>query len=319
MTKYHFGLEKWKADEKVARILSESKREYQVGDVTGKIFLVRKKYKGTSYFVGDIVQLEKKNEHLFFKDLLERKNSISKSANQTMKDDHEKAKEQILATNVNQLFILIAVDQNFSLSKVERFILIFQQKNIDLWIVLTKKDLKPTVDHDLEVLNALYPDVHFTAISMYDKQSLSEFQSILRPGQVGLMIGASGAGKSTLMNALLGEEEQVATNQVRKDRKGRHTTTASMFHECYQIDYFMIDTPGFKGIDSQKEVDANILFNDIIELSRDCKFSNCRHDSEPGCAIKIALRNGKLSQEKWERYCYQESKIATFSAKKRRK
>lgn len=312
MREKQFALEKWADHSNIARVISETKSSYLLGLADGQVLTGRKKYGAPAYFVGDVVRLQEKNQHVWIDSLVERKKVISKLANQTLKDDHEKVKEQILATNVDKLFILIAVDQNFSIAKVERFVLIFQQKAVELTVLLTKKDLKPDVDKDLAHLRELYPQVEFLAISLYDEVSLRVFKSHLKAGKIGLLIGASGAGKSSLLNHLLGME-QVKINQVRKDRKGKHTTTSSFLHECLDLDYCMIDTPGFKGIDSQHEVDASSLFEDIVALSRECKFSNCQHETEPACAVKAALVSGRLSQEKWERYCYQAEKIATFS------
>lgn len=318
MKEAHFALGN-RSEPNAARVLSETKQAYQVGTSDGNKEIIRKKYGASAYFVGDIVRIGKQKEHLVAEELLERRTVIAKAANQTLKDDHRKETDQILATNVDQLFVLIAVDQNFSMSKIERFILIFQQEMVDMWVILTKKDLKSDIEQDMEHLKSLYPQIHFLAISLYDEASLLAFQSVLINGKIGLLIGASGAGKSSLLNYLMGVEE-VKTNQVRKDRKGKHTTTTSVFHELRDRDYYLIDSPGFKGIDSHHEVDASVLFSEIVELSKQCKFSNCQHQTEPGCAVKSALQSGQLAQEKWERYVYQASKIATFTSRgKRRK
>ncbi|MER0123961.1 ribosome small subunit-dependent GTPase A [Streptococcus sp. ZJ100] len=113
-----------------------------------------------------------------------------------------------------------------------------------------------------------------------------------------LVIGSSGVGKSSLANQLFSNTVMLVVD-VRKDVKGRHTTS-SYFLYSKTLDYYLIDTPGFKGIETHQIADKSILFEDILSLVSECRFSDCKHQIEPNCAVKKALEKGQLAQKKWE-------------------
>ncbi|WP_161979953.1 ribosome small subunit-dependent GTPase A [Streptococcus sp. S784/96/1] len=284
------------------RIISETRISYLLKNADAEL-TVLKKLCNVPLYVGDIVKY--KQNHLT---LQTRKNLVTKSSNRTIKDDHQIKKEQVLASNVDQILILIALDQNFSLAKLERFYLVFSQENIALNIILTKKDLVPTYQSILDQINQLYPQINVSAISTQDTNSIIQVKKHLQPHHTVLLLGASGAGKSTLINHLLGKKT-VKTNQTRSDGKGRHTTTSSLLLDCSELKIQLIDTPGFKGIDKVKELDLSLLFKQILDTAKLCHFSNCQHISEPKCAVKHSLERGELSEKLWERYCYYHAKI----------
>lgn len=295
--------------------MSETRQSYQIGLVTGEVVTVKKRYGEPNYVVGDLVQLTEQKRRLVIERLLAREQVVKKAVNHSLKDYRQLEASQILASNVDQLFILIALDQNFSLSKLERFILVFQQDGQELHVLLTKKDLCSQVDDTLAHLSSLYPHVRFTALSIFDDQSLAVVKRQLIPQSIGLMIGASGAGKSSLLNRLLGQDLERTEAVKKRDGKGKHTTTGTTLHVLEELDYCLIDSPGFKAIDSQEAVSAVSLFDDIVALADSCKFSDCQHKTEPSCAVKAAVVSGELSQEKLDRYHYQADNIKQFTAR----
>lgn len=315
MEKYCYGLGTSDGQKNRGRVVSETKQSYQIGLASGELVTVKKAYGAPAYVVGDLVQLAEAKGRLVIADLLVRERVVKKAVNQSLKDYRQSRDSQLLASNVDQLFILIALDQNFSLSKLERFVLVFQQEGQDLHVLLTKKDLCPDVDEQLVHLSSLYPQVHFKALSIFDDQSLAEVKRQLIPEGIGLMIGTSGAGKSSLLNALLGRELEATKSVKKRDGKGQHTTTGTTLHVLEELDYYLIDSPGFKGIDSQEAVAAAGLFEDIVALAQGCKFSDCRHQTEPACAVKQAVVRGELTQEKLDRFHYQEAKISQFKTR----
>lgn len=315
MEKWCYGLGPSDGQEIRGRVVSETRQSYQIGLADGQIITVKKRYGEPDYVVGDLVQLSEQKGRLVIDGLLVRERLVKKAVNQSLKDYRKSGASQILASNVDQLFILIALDQNFSLSKLERFILVFQQDGQDLHVLLTKKDLCPNVDEQLAHLSSLYPKVHFTALSIFDDQSLAAVKRQLIPQKIGLMIGASGAGKSSLLNRLLGRDLERTKVVKKRDGKGQHTTTGTTLHVLEELDYCLIDSPGFKGIDSQEAVVATSLFEDIVALAGSCKFSDCRHQTEPACAVKAAVARRDLDQEKLDRYHYQAAKIGQFRAR----
>ncbi|MDQ0221765.1 ribosome small subunit-dependent GTPase A [Streptococcus moroccensis] len=296
-------LEKVTGVEKLARVVSETKGSYQVGLVDGSLLSIDKKRLKECYYVGDIVRLDTVAKEQTISGLIERNRIVKKARNKTAKDEHFAAKEQILATNVDQLMILLAVDQNLSLAKLERYLMVFGQEELDAHVLLTKCDLDDNYKGFIAQVNALYPEVHIHPVSLYQPEQLQEVQNLLPKEGVTLLIGSSGAGKTSLINSFLGEEV-FQTQAVRKDSKGKHTTTTSLMIPLPQTKGYLIDTPGFKGIDSRDRLYPERLFGHIYEIAEDCKFSNCKHDTEPGCAIKVALTGGELANEIWQRYCY---------------
>lgn len=277
--------------------------------------MFQKKQGQKNLFVGDIVALSTEGNHERLH-VVERKNKIQKANNTTAKSYHFSDQDQVLATNIDQLFILISLDQNFSISKLERYVLVFSQQEVNLTIVLSKKDLCPDYATVMEEIQQLYSNITLVAISSEDQDSIDTLKGNLVAGGIGLFIGTSGAGKSTLVN-LLQEEFSAKVNAVkRQDGKGKHTTTSSTFVYCPDLDYYVVDTPGFKGIDSHYAMDTKSLFAVIDDLAAACKFSNCQHRTERNCAVKAALENGTLNPTILERYHYNLDKMELLSKRR---
>lgn len=261
----------------------------------------KKQSKKSSFVVGDFVILETLEEHVMLIDYFERRNVLSKAQSQAKKSWKKQAEEQMVAANIDHLFITIATDQRFTLSKLERYLLTFGQVNMKQTILITKADYKEQAEYLTKEIRAAYPDLHVEKVSATEKIGVEKVKSLLEPDTTAILLGASGAGKSTLNNSLLGEERE-QTNFVRKDGKGKHTTTYSTLVRIPDTESLIVDTPGIKSIATTKKNNQSNLFEDIEELAIYCKYRNCKHQSEPKCAVKKAVREGRLDKQRLERF-----------------
>lgn len=257
--------------------------------------------------VGDFVSLIKIDEHIFINEVHPRTTIISKQFSEASKSMKVNQNEQSLAANVDQLFILIAADQRFTLGKLERYLMAFNKEGIDMNILVSKADY---TDKTLEIITDIsrtYPDITITPISVYHPSTIEEVKSKILQRKTAMFIGASGVGKSTLINLL--NSNELMTNEVRSDGKGKHTTTVTTMLYMKETDSYLIDSPGFKTISTTNEMDFDILYEPILRLDGSCKFNDCTHTHEPECSVKLAVENGEISEKLYERYLINEKKI----------
>ncbi|HAE23676.1 MAG TPA: ribosome small subunit-dependent GTPase A [Spirochaetaceae bacterium] len=250
--------------------------------------------------VGDWVLGRKElNGPFVIEGLLPRKSSFSRKAAGDV--EHDSVREQVLAANVDIAFLVAAAGEDFNERRLERYATLAWESGAMPVIVITKADLAG--DGILELVaraSAACPGVPAFAICAPDGKGLAAFDQYLKPGKTGVLLGSSGAGKSTLLNALAGVR-LAATNDVRAfDQHGRHTTTARTLYRL-QSGALIIDTPGLREIQlwaSEESVDA--VFSEIEEAARGCRFADCSHGEEPGCAVKEGLENGVIAIERYE-------------------
>ncbi|SKB91641.1 ribosome biogenesis GTPase [Lachnospiraceae bacterium] len=217
--------------------------------------------------------------------------------------------EQVVAANIDTIFICMSLNQDLNLRRLERYVTISWDSGAVPVIVLTKADLCENPD----VIAAQVSDVAAGAdivVTSSKQQDISGLVKYLEKEKTYAFIGSSGVGKSTLINTLL-EKEKLRTAEIRADDdKGKHTTT---HRELIELDNgaCVIDTPGMRELGLwNNEEGMEIAFSDIEEMICGCRFSNCTHTNEPGCAIQKALTNGTLEENRW--YSYQ--KLMTENA-----
>ncbi len=225
------------------------------------------------------------------------------------------AEEQIIATNIDTVFILSSLNDDLNVNRIERYLLLCWESGANPVIVLTKSDTCTNVeDKKREVENAL-GGVKVHTISSVNMEGIQDLQPYLQMGKTVALVGSSGVGKSTLTNLLLGREEQI-TKEVREaDDKGRHTTT---HRELFLLENgtSIIDTPGMREIQMwQGQEGLSTQFNDIEELALGCKFNDCSHVDEPGCSIKEAIELNNLTRERFEHYQKLQREIAYMERK----
>lgn len=210
--------------------------------------------------------------------------------------------EQALAANVDDVWVLHGLDAPLNPRRLERYLALAWESGGQPAVVLTKADLAADASEALADAQSVAPGVPIREVSVRDDASVDALRETLGPGRTVVLLGPSGAGKSTLLNALAGRE-LAATGEVREgDRKGRHTTTR---RELFQIEggALVIDTPGVRAL-RVWALDEGLdqAFPDVLELSASCRFRDCRHDREPGCAVLAAVEQGALAEERLANY-----------------
>jgi ribosome biogenesis GTPase / thiamine phosphate phosphatase len=209
--------------------------------------------------------------------------------------------EQVVAANVDGAFLVTDCGRDFKPRRLERYLTATWNSGADPAIVLTKSDLADDVSEKVAAAEAVAFGVPVHAVSSVTGEGLEELESHLLLGRTVVLLGSSGVGKSTLANRLLGEE-LLATRDARRDGRGRHTTT---HRELVRLPggALLLDTPGMREL--QLWADESALeetFADVAELASQCRFSDCAHGSEPGCAVRAALADGTLPEVRWESY-----------------
>ncbi len=209
---------------------------------------------------------------------------------------------QYMAANVDYLFIVTSLNEDYSYNRIARYVSIAVQGGATPVVILTKSDLCANVGRYIREAEQISDKVHVHVISALYGIGLEELREYRKPGVTICLMGSSGAGKSTLINALTGEET-MKTSAIREDDdKGRHTTTYRKLIELPD-GVTIIDTPGMREIGMANVRDGiDETFSDIVELESRCRFRDCRHDTEPGCAVKAAIESGELSPERLELY-----------------
>lgn len=229
--------------------------------------------------------------------VLDRKNHISR------KVAGREYKEQIVGANIDIIFIVMGLDKDFNINRLERYLFMVKAAHSKPVVVLNKADLaKGDVEKKVENVKDAAENVPVHPISALNIEGLNPIKQYLSEGVTISLVGSSGVGKSTLINALLGEQKQ-ETGEVRKgDSKGRHITSSRELF-LIPIGGVIIDNPGIREIQLWGEASSlDDVFSDISELAQGCKFKDCCHISEPKCAVLQAVDEGKLSKKRYENY-----------------
>jgi ribosome biogenesis GTPase / thiamine phosphate phosphatase len=249
--------------------------------------------------------------------VLPRRTTISRRA------AHEPAsgvsREQVIAANVDLVLVVQALGQPLDRRLLERYLALALESGARPVVVLTKADLE---DDPVAVAAALADvggEVPIVTVSARTGLALDGVRTLLSAGRTGVLLGPSGVGKSTLVNALIGDDSRLATGALGADGAGRHTTTR---RELVLLPGggVIIDNPGMREVHLWLNEDTLAdAFDDIAELASFCRFSDCRHETEPGCAVLAAVADGQLPKERWERYHALQREVAELAERLERR
>lgn len=301
-----------------ARVISESRGSYRVycrhGELSAVISGKMRYCAGEEYpAVGDWVAVKPllKEQKCVIQAVLPRKSRFSR------KVVGERTEEQIVATNIDTVFIVSGLDggRSFNLRRMERYLILAWNSGATPVIILNKADLCNNIDVHVQSVESIAPGVSVHAVSARQKTGLEALRSYLTRGNTAAFLGSSGVGKSALINALLGVEKQV-TGEVRQDdRMGRHTTTK---RELILLPGggMVIDTPGMREIQLWAgEEDLQGTFQDIEKLAKRCHFADCSHNAESGCAVKEAIERGELDPARLDSYHKLQNELQYLAAR----
>jgi len=226
------------------------------------------------------------------------------------------AEEQIVAANIDTVFLVNSLNEDLNLRRIERYLLLTWESGANPVIILSKADLCQTIEEKLaEVESIAFGAVPVIPISAETMSGLVELDPYLQPGKTVALLGSSGVGKSTLTNRLLGMEKQLVQEIRLGDDKGRHTTT---HRELVQLPNgaVLIDTPGMRELQLWESKDGlSETFSDIDELARSCRFRDCKHQDEPGCAVTEAMEHGTLEAVRLVSYNKLQKELAFIERK----
>ena len=286
-----------------ARVISQEKGSYLLQSEAGvKPAAVSGKYRYTAQTVSDypavgdyvIAAWPEDDSNAVITGLFPRKSCFLRKAAGTGRQ------EQVVAANIDTVFICMSLNSNFNIRRLERYLSAAYDSGADPVVVLTKSDLCSDAEDRAAAVRNAAPGVDVLVISSLDGDYEAVMQYI-RPGRTVAFIGSSGVGKSTLTNRLTGTDK-IATREIRNDDKGRHTTT---HRELIVLPNgaFVIDTPGMRELGMWDSGDGiNTAFADIEALSHACRYADCTHTAEPGCAVLRALGDGTLDAARLASY-----------------
>lgn len=249
--------------------------------------------------VGDWVLIEARyaEGRATIHEVLPRKTKFSRKA------AGQETTEQVVAANVDSVFLMTSLNADLNLRRIERYLTIVWESGAQPVVLLSKADLCVDSTAAMEAVAGIAFGVPIHVLSAVTGDGLEDLQGYLKPGQTVALLGSSGVGKSTLINRLLGATVQKVRDIRDDDDRGRHTTTARRLF-LLPKGGMLIDTPGMRELQLWDADDGlSQTFDDIEILARDCRFRDCRHQSEPGCAVQLALSRDELSLERFESYC----------------
>ncbi len=287
-----------------ARVLSQEKGFYRVitgkgeklAEISGKFrfqTVVSSEYPAVGDFV--LVNWNEFGNSAIIESLLPRKSAFIRKA------VGKPQQEQVVAANIDIVFLCMALNNDFNLRRLERYISIAWDSGAMPVVVLTKSDLCDDLENKLSEVSSVAFGMDILVTTSTGENGHKELLPFISEGKTIAFIGSSGVGKSTLINRLLGKEH-LKTNGLRNDDKGRHTTTR---RELFLLPSggMVIDTPGMREFGMwDNDTGIERTFTDIEELAAQCKFRNCTHTNEPGCTIQKALITGELQIDRWQSY-----------------
>lgn len=290
--------------------------------VSGK-FIHDAQCKGDYPAVGDWVLVDRKLDQHLIQAVLPRKSSFSRKlpiqGGRKLKDgiiDGGTTEAQVIAANIDTVFIVAGLDQDFDPRRIERYLTLAAQSGAAPVLILNKADLQPNPQLYVSQLSGIAGEIPLHAVSAATGANMDSILRCMGAGNTVVFIGSSGTGKSTLINRLLGYQRQKIGPVSKASGKGRHTTTSAeiIMHPSGSM---IIDTLGLRELQLWCDEDSiSQTFADIVSLGSRCKFRNCTHSGEPGCAIRAAIEAGELSEDRFASYKKQMRELRRLEAKK---
>lgn len=251
--------------------------------------------------------------------VLERRNILVRgAAGSKHKQKTGQVKEQIMAANIDTVFIVCGLDRDFNLRRLERYLTLVYNCGLTPAIVLTKADLEQHPQQRADEVEAITFGVPVHLISAHEENGVSALDGYLAPGQTVTLIGSSGAGKSTLINRLYGADLQATGAVSKRVGKGRHTTTTRDLITL-PSGGMVIDNPGMREITFSDDHGAlDTTFPEIEFLTRSCRFADCSHTHEPGCQVLDGVASGQIPRERLDSYLKMQRELAFFANKEQK-
>ena len=306
----------------IGRVAKQHKDRYQVltpqgifdAEITGNLRFTANS-KADFPAVGDWVEMSEFDDFYIIHRIQERSSLLQRQAVQ------QAGESQPIAANIDVAFITQAADRDFNLKRLDRYVAISHAAKIEPAIILNKIDLvgEAEIAEKIAAIQARFAQLSIFPISVKQKIGIEKLRQSLESGKTYCLIGSSGVGKSSLLNELLGKAYMDTGSVSDAHHKGKHTTTHREL-TVLDKDIYFIDTPGMRELGITDEAEGlEHTFQQIYELAENCKFADCQHQNEPGCAIRQAIKNGELDRSLFKSFGKLSREAEHFSASKAEK